>query len=118
VSQLLRAQTVERPHLRELVVWIAEHPGGDLSVEALAMRSNMSVRNFSRAFQRAAGNTPARLVETVRVENARRLLEDTDMSIQEIARTCGLGNANSMRRAFLRVLGTAPGDYRRRLREA
>jgi|SRR5579872_677093 len=115
-SFLLEAQSVERLQLRELMVWIAEHPEADLSVEALAIRSNMSTRNFSRTFRRSAGTTPARFVETIRVGTARRLLEETDLQIEAIARISGLENATSMRRSFLRTLGVLPCNYRQQLR--
>ena len=97
-------------------MWIAEHPAEDLSVEALASRVNMSVRNFSRSFRRGIGKTPARLVESLRVEAARRMLEDSDSRLEQIAQECGLGSGNSMRRSFLRVLGVVPSDYRARFR--
>ncbi len=115
-SALLESQTMERQSLRDLLVWIAEHPAEDLSVEALASRVNMSVRNFSRSFRRGIGKTPARLVESLRVEAARRMLEDSDSRLEQIAQECGLGSGNSMRRSFLRVLGVVPSDYRARFR--
>jgi transcriptional regulator GlxA family with amidase domain len=88
----------------------------DLSVEALAGRVHMSVRNFSRAFRRELGKTPARYVETLRVEAARRMLEESDARMDSIAKECGLASGNSMLRSFLRVLGVAPSEYRERFR--
>jgi transcriptional regulator GlxA family with amidase domain len=116
-SALLDSLTAERQPLRDLLVWVAEHLGEDLSVEALAGRVNMSVRNFSRTFRRGFGKTPARFVEALRVDAARRLMEQSDARMEHIARECGLRTGNAMRRSFLRVVGIAPSDYRERLRQ-
>ncbi len=115
-SALLEAQANNRQPLRELLAWAAEHPEEDLSVEKLAQRVNMSSRNFSRVFRRAVGKSPARFIEVLRVETARRLMEETDSRLEEIANTCGLGNGNSLRRSFLRVMGVSPSEYRDRFR--
>ncbi|MFI9237684.1 GlxA family transcriptional regulator [Streptomyces sp. NPDC053079] len=115
-STQLAAQTADRPALRDLQHWIAEHPGADLSVEALAGRASLSPRHFARAFQAEVGVTPGRYVEGVRLESARRLLEETAQSVAEVSRACGYGTPEAMRRAFVRALGTAPAEYRRRFR--
>jgi transcriptional regulator GlxA family with amidase domain len=113
-SAQLSAQTAERDALRQLQAHIADHPGDDLSVEALASRAGMSVRNFARSFRAEVGATPARYVESVRVEAARRLLEETDAGVDTIATACGFGTAETMRRSFLRALKVPPAEYRRR----
>ena len=87
---------------------------GDLSVDALAARVHMSPRNFARVFRDEVGQTPARFVERVRVEAARRLLEEAEAGLDRVARECGFGGADSMRRSFLRVLRVAPSEYRGR----
>jgi len=76
----------------------------------------MSPRNFSRVFTREVGKTPARYVERLRVDAARHLLEDTTAGSGEVARRCGFGGVNSMRRSFLRVPGVVPSAYRERFR--
>ncbi|UQX03933.1 DJ-1/PfpI family protein [Streptomyces sp. RerS4] len=113
-SAHLAAQTARREPLREVQRWIVEHPGGDLSVEALAGRAALSPRHFARAFQAETGVTPGRYVERVRVEHARRLLEDTGDGVTQISRACGYGTPEALRRAFLRHLGQSPAEYRRR----
>ncbi|MFI8521046.1 GlxA family transcriptional regulator [Streptomyces sp. NPDC085481] len=113
-SAQLAAQTASRAPLRDLQHWIAEHPGGDLSVEALAARARLSPRHFARAFHAETGTTPGRYVGRVRLEHARRLLEDSTQGVQEVARAAGYGTPEAMRRAFVKALGTAPVDYRRR----
>ncbi|MCX5415470.1 GlxA family transcriptional regulator [Streptomyces sp. NBC_00059] len=115
-SAQLTAQTAVREPLREVQHWIAEHPDADLSVEALAARASLSPRHFARAFQAETGLTPGRYVERVRLEQARRLLEDTTDGVTGIARASGYGTPEAMRRAFVRALGTAPAEYRRRFR--
>ncbi|MEV7341243.1 GlxA family transcriptional regulator [Streptomyces sp. NPDC093544] len=117
-SVQLAAQTAQREPLREVQQWITEHPGADLSVECLAARARLSPRHFARAFQTETGTTPGRYVEQVRLEHARRLLEDTTDGIEEISRICGYGTPEAMRRAFVRTLGSAPAEYRRRFRPA
>ncbi|MEU6673380.1 GlxA family transcriptional regulator [Streptomyces sp. NPDC046925] len=113
-SAQLAAQTARREPLREVQQWITEHPDDDLCVESLAARARLSPRHFARAFQTETGMTPGKYVERVRVEHARRLLEDTSDGVEEISRACGYGTPEAMRRAFVKILGTAPAEYRRR----
>ncbi|WP_200304216.1 GlxA family transcriptional regulator [Streptomyces adelaidensis] len=117
-SAQLAAQTARREPLREVQQWVTEHPGDDLSVETLAARARLSPRHFARAFQAETGMTPGRYVDRVRLEHARRLLEDTSDGVEEISRACGYGTSEAMRRAFVKTLATAPAEYRRRFRPA
>ncbi|WP_406864058.1 DJ-1/PfpI family protein [Streptomyces sp. HUAS MG47] len=113
-SAQLAAQTARREPLRDVQHWISEHPAADLSVEALAARARLSPRHFARAFRDETGTTPGRYVDRVRLEHARRLLEDSVHGVQEVARAAGYGTPEAMRRAFVKALGTAPAEYRRR----
>ncbi|MCX5144384.1 MULTISPECIES: GlxA family transcriptional regulator [unclassified Streptomyces] len=113
-SAQLTAQTARREPLRAVQHWITEHPGEDLSVDALAARARLSPRHFARAFQTETGMTPGRYVDRVRLEQARRLLEDTTDGVAGIARACGYGTPEAMRRAFVKALDAAPAEYRRR----
>ncbi|MER6213586.1 DJ-1/PfpI family protein [Streptomyces sp. NPDC001674] len=113
-SAQLAAQTAQREPLREVQHWITQNPGGDLSVEALAARAALSPRHFARAFQAETGVTPGRYVERVRVEHARRLLEESGEAVSRISRACGYGTPEALRRAFVRTLGQSPAEYRRR----
>jgi transcriptional regulator GlxA family with amidase domain len=117
-SVQLAAQLAERNGLREVQGWIADHPDGDCSVEALARRARMSPRNFARVFRREIGVTPAAYVEAQRVEAARRLLETTVRNVADVAEACGFARVETMHRAFRRVLRVAPGQYRRHFRAA
>lgn len=113
-SAQLSGQMAEREPLRELQAWVAEHPEADLSIEALARRAGMSPRHFARVFTREVGMTPARFVEEIRVEAARRRLEEAEEGVDAVAAASGFGTAETLRRAFLRVLGVGPAAYRSR----
>lgn len=117
-SAHLGAQMAERDGLREAQRHVVEQPHADCSVAALARVAHMSERNFTRCFTAEVGLTPARYVERIRVETARRLLEDTDQGVEVVADACGFGTAETMRRTFLRLLHTSPSEYRRRFRAA
>ncbi len=117
-STQLAVQAADREPLRELQAWIADHVGDDLSVPALAERVAMSPRNFARVFTREVGVTPARFVETARVEAARRRLEESSNGVDAVAAQCGFGTAESMRRTFLRRLRVPPSAYRHRFTSA
>jgi transcriptional regulator GlxA family with amidase domain len=113
-SAQLRGQVAQREPLREVQHWIAEHPGADLSVDTLAERARLSPRQFARAFAAETGTPPGRYVDRVRLEAARRLLEDTRDGVEQIARTCGYRTPEAMRRAFQQALNVSPAEYRRR----
>jgi transcriptional regulator GlxA family with amidase domain len=113
-SVTLATQEPVREPLREARRHILENIDADLSVETLAGLAHMSPRNFARSFRAETGITPARYVESVRIEAARRALEDTPAPVASIAAACGFGTSETMRRSFLRALGVAPAEYRRR----
>ncbi len=115
-STALESQSAERDALRTLLAWMVDHLDQDLSVEAMAEKAHMSPRNFSRVFTREVAATPARHVERLRVDAARQLLEEPAADHGEVARQCGFGSVNSMRRSFQRVLKVAPSEYRKRFR--
>jgi transcriptional regulator GlxA family with amidase domain len=112
VSVSLAAQASEMASIRELQIWIAEHLETRLSVDELAGRMAMSVRNFERVFTREVGTTPSQYVLQMRVEAARRLLERSDGGLKQVASTAGFGSVDVMRRAFVRLLGIPPRRYR------
>src|SRR5215813_14259626 len=84
-----------------LHAWIADNIRRELSVTALADVASMSERSFVRHYRKATGTTPARAVERIRVEAARRLLEQ-DLPVKRVAGRCGFGSEETMRRSFLR----------------
>lgn len=85
-----------------------------LPVEQLARWAGMSPRHFAREFQAETGVTPAKAVERLRTDTARAIIESGARSLTEVAGTCGFGDAERMRRAFLRAFGTAPSALKRR----
>lgn len=112
-STILMTQSTDNLPVNQTVQFIQEHVSEDLSVEKLAERLSMSSRNFSRVFTKETGISPAKYVEKVRVEAARRRLEESNLSLDQVAEACGLVNANGLRRLFVRHLNTSPGIYRK-----
>ncbi|HEY6434735.1 MAG TPA: GlxA family transcriptional regulator [Acetobacteraceae bacterium] len=94
--------------------WINAHLAKPLPLSALAEAAGMSERSFSRHYVNATGLTPARAVEKLRVEAARRLLSDSRLPMKRIAQRCGFGSEETMRRSFVRLLAVAPQEYRAR----
>jgi transcriptional regulator GlxA family with amidase domain len=99
--------------LQPVLEWALEHLDQDLSVAALARRAMMSERTFARRFRAETGSTPYHWVTGQRVLLARRMLESTTASVEQIATRCGLGTAAILRHHFSRVVGTSPQAYRR-----
>ena len=97
-----------------LVAWAAEHPATDLSVPALAQRVGKSPRHLTRVFRKELGIAPAEAIEQLRLEAARRALQQSAAGLDEVAERCGFGSAEVLRRAFLRALHVTPSAYRAR----
>lgn len=112
----LAAQARTRSPIARIQAWILDHPEEDLSISALAGRAAMSPRNFSRVFRSETGLSPAAYVARVRMDKARRLLEETSLPLEEVAKRSGLGSAASARRIFLRQLGISLRQYRDRFK--
>ena len=96
--------------------WIADNLEAIISVDDMAQRCNMSSRNFSRRYTHEMGVSPAKALESMRVDAARSLLTDSDLSIKTIAARCGFMDDERMRRAFLRHIKTSPSAYRAQFR--
>jgi len=94
-----------------LCLWIGEHLQTDITVELLADRMSTSVRTLIRMFQRDLNTTPAKYVEDVRLEAARRAFELGERSVEEVARRCGYGSVDVLRKVFVRRLGVTPREY-------
>jgi transcriptional regulator GlxA family with amidase domain len=117
-SERLAVPTGVAPPIREILDAIAAYPADDHRLPRLAQRAAMSERHLRRLFSEQTGTTPARFTERVRVEAARELLEDSATPIDTTATRCGFGSPETMRRAFLRVLGVGPAEYRARFRSS
>ncbi len=116
VSAHLAVQEATRQRFRDLERWILDHLGEELRGERLAARVAMSPRHFARVFVEQTGTTPAKFVAAARLELARRRLEESELPVAAVARECGFGTAENMRRAFKRRLGMTPREYRNRCR--
>lgn len=103
-----------RSALQEVQRWVAAHPAEDHGVAKLAARTGMSPRNFARLFRAETGLTPAAYVENVRIEAARRLLENGRAAPKQVAGACGFKDSDTLRRAFQRRIGLTPAEYQRR----
>jgi len=112
----VRAQVTNprNEHLRRVLDAIAGDPAGEHSRASMAETASMSVRNFTRLFTEEVGVPPAQFVEQARVEAAKALLELGDDGLEVIADRAGFRSEETMRRAFIRVLGITPGAYRSR----
>lgn len=113
-SAPLQAQATSDEGIAGVIRWLADNLRADLSIEVLAQRAHMSVRNFARVFRRETGATPASYVEGLRLEAARRALELGTASVKQIASETGFNSAETMHRAFQRRLSVTPLQYRAR----
>lgn len=115
-----QAQYIERPiparpgdAMEELLVWLRENLDQDFSVSDLAARMHMSDRTFARKFRSATGTTPGAWVNAQRLVSAQTLLEESELSIDSVARVSGFGQAVLLRHHFHKALGVSPASYRR-----
>jgi AraC family transcriptional regulator, transcriptional activator FtrA len=116
-----QAQFIERPmlperhqHLARLIAQLSEKLHEPLNIDSMAELAAMSPRTFIRRFQEATGKTPADWLIEARIERARELLEDTDLSIEHIAAQSGFGTPATLRHHFRRKLQVSPIAYRAR----
>jgi len=98
--------------LQPVLAWMLENLATEHSVAALARRARMSERTFARRFGTETGTTPHKWLTQQRVLRAQHLLEDTALSIEEIARSTGMGTGALLRHHFRRAVGVTPKDYR------
>ncbi|MEU8799602.1 GlxA family transcriptional regulator [Spirillospora sp. NPDC048819] len=99
--------------LRTLINAVLADPAGDHGLPSMARAAAVSPRHLTRLFHTELGTTPARWVERVRLDHARRLLLDGH-SVTSAARHSGFGSDETLRRVFARHLGITPTVYRRR----
>jgi transcriptional regulator GlxA family with amidase domain len=114
-SEPLQFQVESSERFADLAAWILCNLDQDLSVETLAQRACMSVRNFARVFKHAFGRTPAEFVATARITEAQRRLRVPRISIESVGASVGFKSADAFSRAFERRVGCRPSTYRARL---
>ena len=93
--------------------WALDHLTEPLDVATLAGRAGVSPRTFARRFVAETGTTPLKWLHAQRVLEARRLLEHTDLPVEQVAARAGFGSAPSLREHFRRATATTPTAYRR-----
>jgi transcriptional regulator GlxA family with amidase domain len=116
-----QAQYIERPvpprssedPIARLLEWALGRLGEPLGVDRLATQAHLSRRTFIRAFRASTGTTPSAWIRTQRLDAARRLLETTDLSVDQVATDCGFGSAVTLRQNFATAFSTSPTEYRR-----
>ncbi len=120
-----QAQFVEEPLMAvpagdpftDTLTWVQENLGEPVTVEDLARQSALSPRTFARRFKAATGTTPHRWLTRQRVLLAQRLLETTDLPIDDIAWRCGMGTSTNLRTHFASIVRASPASYRRTFRD-
>jgi transcriptional regulator GlxA family with amidase domain len=121
-----QAQFIERPlpvtsadgRLSKILEWLPQHLEQPHSLESLAKRAAMSKRNFTRHFRQATGTSFKQWMLDQRLSHARRMLENTDLSIDLVAQESGFGTALSLRQHFRTTLQLSPSTYRKQFRSS
>lgn len=116
-SEPLRFQMTSSDRLSDLAPWMTAHLGEDLSVETLAEKACLSPRQFTRCFKRTFGAAPGEFVANLRLDEARRRLSASSVTIEGVADSVGFASADNFRRAFERRFGIPPSTYRGRFRD-
>jgi transcriptional regulator GlxA family with amidase domain len=114
-SAFVETPPPQRSQLRAVTEAIAADPAANHTVKRLASQASLSTRQLTRLFHDELGTTPARYVETIRVDAARSAL-DAGRTVAEAARVAGFGSAETLRRVFVSQLGISPKAYRDRFK--
>ena len=113
-ATLARPRQHDDSMIAECQAWIAGHYDQPNPVAGMIVRSGLAARTFARRFRKATGYAPIDYVQTLRVEEAKQLLESGDQPIDEVAVAVGYDDAGSFRRLFKRLTGISPHRYRQR----
>jgi transcriptional regulator GlxA family with amidase domain len=117
-SSALQRQEKEPPRLRDISTFVLEHLEQPLPVARIAAGVGMSSRTLSRWCREHLQESPAEIVRRVRLDEAQRLLAETELPLKDITTRTGLGDASTMWRAFTQHLGVTPAAYRQRFSSA
>ncbi|MER7334552.1 MULTISPECIES: helix-turn-helix domain-containing protein [unclassified Micromonospora] len=110
-------KTPEAPTLEPVLEWLMGHLDRPVTVDELAARAGMAPRTFARRFRAETGTTPHDWLTNQRVLLARRLLEETRLSVEAVADRAGFGDAAALRHHFARRVGATPQTYRATFRD-
>ncbi|MEQ8284432.1 helix-turn-helix domain-containing protein [Thalassospira sp.] len=113
-ASLAAGRQYEDKIIADAQAWLSQHYMKTFPVSGLVERSGMSARGFLRRFRRATGHSPAEYVQTLRVEEAKQMLETTNLAIDEIAGEVGYTEPSSFRSAFRKNVGMSASVYRRK----
>jgi AraC family transcriptional regulator, transcriptional activator FtrA len=119
-SQYIEApipHTPDAPTLEPVLSWLMTNLDRQVTVEDLAAKAHMAPRTFARRFRAETGTTPHDWVTGQRVLLARRLLEETDLAVEQVASRSGFGDAATLRHHFGRRVGATPHSYRATFRD-
>ena len=108
-----RDGVLPRGRLRAVVEYIEEHLDGSPSLEQMAATAHLSVYHFARQFRAATGLPPHQYVISRRVERAKQLLQEGDLSLAEVAAAAGFADQSKLSHTFKRVVGVSPRQFRR-----
>ena len=107
-----RSRASIKDHFDDWNIWLKDNIHENLTVDRMAEAAEMSSRNFARVFVRDMGISPSKYLEELRLNCVRNRLMEGEDSLQTIARECGLGNEERLRRAFIRLYGLSPAQFR------
>jgi transcriptional regulator GlxA family with amidase domain len=113
-ARLARSRQVDDAVIARCQTWIAEHYDEPAPVAAMVRLSGLAERSFKRRFQQATGMPPLEYVHTLRLEEAKQMLESGDAPIEAIANEVGYEDAGFFSRLFRRGVGLTPAQYRKR----
>jgi len=113
-ARLARSRQVEDAVIARCQTWIAEHYAEPAPVAAMVTLSGLAERSFKRRFQQATGMSPLEYVHTLRLEEAKQMLESGKQPIEAIANEVGYEDAGFFSRLFRRQVNLTPAQYRKR----
>jgi len=112
MSAALALRMADRDPIRHLQRWVPDNLEHVRTVDDLAQQAHMSLRNFSRLFRRETGSTPAVWLRNLRLEGARRHLQQSREAARQVAHCAGYGSTRTMNRSLKQSSGTSPRQYR------
>ncbi len=113
-SNVLKQQSSLPGDMSDFHDWLLANLEKAITVETMASQCSLSPRHFARRFAHCMRTTPAKYLESLRVDQARMLLEDGQTSLKTVAYSCGFHSVEQLRRSFSRLLGVTPSDYQMR----